>query len=123
LEIHLGLKGPATKPPALRLSPQELEALLLDLVRETEGMSGAELEELVRRAKARAFASNRDAILPEDFYHVLGTFRINKEERMGLQRRYLSWWESQSDVPVDYELLSTLIPEPPSPFSGQVAHT
>jgi SpoVK/Ycf46/Vps4 family AAA+-type ATPase len=80
LEIHLGLKGPATKPPALRLSPQELEALLLDLVRETEGMSGAELEELVRRAKARAFASNRDAILPEDFYHVLGTFRINKEE-------------------------------------------
>ena len=123
LEIHLGLKGPATKPPALRLSPQELEALLLDLVRETEGMSGAELEELVRRAKARAFASNRDAILPEDFYHVLGTFRINKEERVSLQMRYLSWWESQSDVPVDYELLSALIPELPSPFSGQVAHT
>lgn len=112
LEIHLDLRSPNPEPPALDLPPEELAKLLDVLAENTAGMSGAELEELVKRAKARGFVSGRAHLVPEDFYSVLSAFQINKEERMGYQLRYLQWWQTQSEIPVDYELLSALLSNP-----------
>jgi ATP-dependent 26S proteasome regulatory subunit len=108
LEIHLGLTGASPRPPALAISEAELEQLLEMLAEQTEGMSGAELEELVKRAKSRGFNSEREELLPEDFLQILEGFRINKESRAKQKERYLEWWASQPDVPIDYELLEAL---------------
>lgn len=110
LEIHLGLKG-GEPPAALSLSESELEQLLQTLVEHTEGMSGAELEELIKRAKSRGFNSGRQELLPEDFLMTLEGFRINKESRARQKERYLQWWSSQPDVPIDIELLEALSAE------------
>ncbi len=112
LEIHLGLTGAFPRAPALAISGAELDQLLQTLVAQTEGMSGAELEELVKRAKSRGFNSERQELLPEDFLKTLEGFRINRQARAQQQERYLEWWASQPDVPIDYELLGAFRAEP-----------
>lgn len=108
LEIHLGLTGASSRPPALTIDGEELEQLLQTLVAQTEGMSGAELEELVKRAKSRGFNNERQELLPEDFLKTLEGFRVNRESRAHQQEKYLEWWASQPDVPIDYDLLEGL---------------
>lgn len=111
LEIHLGLTRAQPRPPALAINEAELEQLLETLIAHTEGMSGAELEELVKRAKSRGFNSGRETLLPEDFLITLKGFRINKESRAQQKEKSLQWWSSQPDVPIDLELLEALSAE------------
>jgi hypothetical protein len=57
----------------------------------TDNYSGAELEELVTRAKRNAFERGAKAIGKEDFYQSLKTFRINREGREH-EKRYMKNW-------------------------------
>jgi ATP-dependent 26S proteasome regulatory subunit len=93
LRVHLGLpdkqgrKSPKPKPP-LELPDEEfLDFLRREIVPITKNYTGAELEELVTRAKRNAFKRGAEAVGKEDFYQSLKSFRINIEERED-QRRY-----------------------------------
>jgi len=93
LRVHLGLsdkqgrKSPKPKPP-LALSDEEFyEFLRREIVPETEGYTGAELEELVTRAKRNAFERGANAVEEEDFRESLKSFRIDRDER-ARQREY-----------------------------------
>lgn len=108
LQIHLGLTRAQSRPQALSLSEAELNQLLQTLVEHTEGMSGAEIEELVKRAKSRGFNSRRQELLLEDFLKTLDCFHINRQSRAQQKEKYLQWWASQPDVPIDLELLEAL---------------
>ena len=92
LRIHLGLpdeqgrRSPKPKPP-LSLSDKEfLKFLKSEIVPHTENYSGAELEELVIRAKRNAFERGAEAVGKEDFYQSLQSFLVNKEERIEQKR-------------------------------------
>ena len=98
LRIHLGLpditgrKSPK-KTPKLALSEVEfLNFLENEIVPKTEDYTGAELEELVTRAKrhARENRHNRkvQGVSKEDFYYALQSFRIDQEERAKQKREY-----------------------------------
>lgn len=109
LEAHLGLRGSGSRPPALALNPSELHELLETLADRTVGMSGAELEELVRRAKAYGFASREDKLTQEHFLRALGNIKVDLERRMEAQRTYIEWWLAHADAPVDVDLLHAVI--------------
>jgi outer membrane protein assembly factor BamB len=64
-----------------------LDFLREEIVPRTRNYTGAELEELVTRAKRNAFERGAEAVGKEDFYKSLRSFRINIEEREE-QRRY-----------------------------------
>jgi SpoVK/Ycf46/Vps4 family AAA+-type ATPase len=88
LRIHLGLPDeqgrPSPKPkPPLSLSDKEfLEFLKSEIVPRTENYSGAELEELMIRAKRNAFERGKEAVEKEDLYKSLQSFLVNQEERI-----------------------------------------
>ncbi|MBT9260141.1 MAG: ATP-binding protein [Clostridiales bacterium] len=90
LRVHLGLHpGTRHKRPPL-LDVDELEEVLREeIVPRTRGFTGAELEELVLRAKRRAFASGARGVSAEDFRQVMAAFRIPWQERMATSRYYL----------------------------------
>jgi transitional endoplasmic reticulum ATPase len=94
LRIHLGLpdeqgkKPPKLKPPLALPDKEFLDFLWKEIVPRTDNYSGAELEELVTRAKRNAFERGAKAIGKEDFYQSLKTFRINREEREHEKRYY-----------------------------------
>jgi len=87
LRLHLGVadsKGnPSPKPkPPLELPDQDfLRFLGSEIVPRTEQYTGAELEELVKRAKRSAFGRGADAVGPEDFKKTLVSFRVDPEAR------------------------------------------
>lgn len=114
LEIHLGLQGPGSRPPALDLTPSELHELVETLAEHTRGMSGAELEELIRRAKAYGFASEEDRLTQEHFLKALANIKVDWERRFEAQQAYIDWWLSHADAPVDLDLLRALS-DPSSP--------
>jgi SpoVK/Ycf46/Vps4 family AAA+-type ATPase len=94
LRIHLGLpdkygrKSPKPKPP-LALSDDEcLVFLKKEIVPKTENYTGAELEELVTRAKRNAFERGAKVVEMEDFYQSLESFRIDQEARSQQKREY-----------------------------------
>jgi ATP-dependent 26S proteasome regulatory subunit len=93
LRIHLGLpdkqgrKSPKPKPPLALSDGEFLDFLREEIVPRTRNYTGAELEELVTRAKRNAFERGAEAVGKEDFYKSLRSFRINIEEREE-QRRY-----------------------------------
>jgi hypothetical protein len=64
-----------------------LDFLREEIVPRTRNYTGAELEELVTRAKRNAFERGAEAVGKEDFYKSLRSFRINIEEREE-QRKY-----------------------------------
>jgi len=87
LRIHFGLRNddgtpsPKTRPP-LDLSDTEFASFLLqNVVPSTELYSGAELEELTRRAKRRAFEMGATHLSPEFVMEALRTFRIDLAKR------------------------------------------
>jgi SpoVK/Ycf46/Vps4 family AAA+-type ATPase len=94
LRIHLGLpdeqgrKPPKLKPPLALPDREFLDFLWKEIVPRTDNYSGAELEELVTRAKRNAFERGAKAIGKEDFYQSLKTFRINREDREHEKRYY-----------------------------------
>ena len=94
LRIHLGLpdeqgrKSPKPKPPLAHSDEEFLEFLKKEIVPKTENYTGAELEELVTRAKRNAFERGATAVGKEDFYQSLQSFRIDKEARTQQKREY-----------------------------------
>ncbi|MFH1881838.1 MAG: ATP-binding protein [Planctomycetota bacterium] len=94
LRIHLGLpdlKGnpsPKSKPP-LALSDREfLSFLQKEIVPRTSNYTGAELEELVTRAKRTAFERNAIAVEGEDFLKGLSSFRLDPLSRSEQQKQF-----------------------------------
>lgn len=87
LRVHLGLPDsqgrmpPVRSPPLLAPKEQFLSFLDRDIVSKTEGYTGAELEELVTRAKRNAFERGGEALDIEDFRRSLSSFCIDWEER------------------------------------------
>lgn len=108
IAVHLGLVGPGPRLPALALSDEETQELLDLLAAHTRGMSGAELEELVRRAKVRAYLNGGEHITKEDFLAAAAGFRIDTDRRAREQEEYLNWWVSQCSAPLDLELVQAL---------------
>ena len=94
LRVHLGIpdeqgkKPPKPKPPLALPDKEFLDFLRKEIVPATENYSGAELEELVTRAKRNAFERGTENISKEDFYQSLKTFRINREEREEKKKDY-----------------------------------
>ncbi len=84
LAVHLGLvDGIKRKKAPVALDDQELrEFLREEIVPRTQHFSGAELEELVLRAKRISFDRKQtDALESRDFIEAVKTFRIDKEQR------------------------------------------
>lgn len=82
LKVHLGIseingkKSPKPKPP-LSLSDSEFILFLKkEIIPHTRFWAGAELEELVNRAKRNAFERDTEAVEPEDFKKSIKLFRI-----------------------------------------------
>jgi SpoVK/Ycf46/Vps4 family AAA+-type ATPase len=94
LRIHLGLadkhgrKSPKPKPPLALSDEQFLDFLKKEVVPKTESYTGAELEELVIRAKRNAFERGAEAVGKEDFYQSLQSFQIDQEARAEQKREY-----------------------------------
>jgi ATP-dependent 26S proteasome regulatory subunit len=84
LLVHLGLGGGARRvTPPLSVGREELVTFLRErVVPQTEHFSGAELEELVTRAKRLAFDRGSEGLGQEDFLKAARTFRIDRERRL-----------------------------------------
>ncbi|NIW14198.1 MAG: 26S protease regulatory subunit, partial [Candidatus Thorarchaeota archaeon] len=59
-----------------------------EIVPRTENYTGAELEELVTRAKRNAFERKTKAVGKGDFHQSLQSFRIDPEKRRIDQQHY-----------------------------------
>lgn len=93
LRIHLGLpdsKGNSSKPkPPLALTDQQfLSFLQKEIVPRTSNYTGAELEELVTRAKRNAFERNAKTVEGEDFLKGLSSFRLDPQSRSEQQQQF-----------------------------------
>lgn len=94
LRIHLKIpktkdsKPPKNKPPLCLSDVKFLDFLNKHIVPETVGYTGAELEELVIRAKRSAFEGNADKITKEDFINSLSLFVVDKKQRKDDSKTY-----------------------------------
>jgi ATP-dependent 26S proteasome regulatory subunit len=105
MRVHLGLMGHAggEMPGAgeasgggrrarcpLAVSEEEMLGYLRGtVVPRTASFSGAELEEVVTRAKRSAFDRGADAVAPADFDQAVGGFRIDTRHREKIIQEYL----------------------------------
>jgi len=92
MRVHLGLTGGDRRPPVPLATPEEeLMAYLKEkVVPRTENFSGAELEEVVTRAKRGAFDRGAQAVAPEDFERAVKSFRIDIGARERTIKDYLA---------------------------------
>lgn len=83
LLVHLGLRPGSTRPRAPLSIPEEdaEEFLRREVVPLTSNFSGAELEELVTRAKRLAFDREAETIDQDDFLRAAASFRVDRESR------------------------------------------
>ena len=82
LLVHLGLKGGHRDPAPLSMPMEQLaEFLNEDIVPVTRNFSGAELEELIVRAKRHAFDRAAAGLDPQDFIWAARTFRVDERQR------------------------------------------
>lgn len=82
LRVHLGLKGEHRQRPPLAMEQADLETFLAeDIVPVTRNFSGAELEELVVRAKRHAFDRGATGLDAADFIAGARTFRVDERQR------------------------------------------
>jgi len=82
LRVHLGLKGEHRQRAPLAMEPADMEAFLAeDIVPVTRNFSGAELEELVVRAKRHAFDRGATGLDAADFISGARTFRVDERQR------------------------------------------
>jgi len=91
MAVHLGIAGSGRKSPTPLDTPvpEVLEFLRNEVVPRTLHFSGAELEELVTRAKRVAFDRGATAVSRSDFLEAASTFRINQDERRLVIENYL----------------------------------
>jgi len=94
LAIHLGIpfegnkKPPKRKPPMALSDGEFLQFLKNEIVSKTEYYTGAELEELVTRAKRNAFEGKANTVSIEDFLKSLSSFRIDPDDRLKQHQAY-----------------------------------
>lgn len=87
--IHLGILDSPKRRPPLALTEEEFaEFLENEIVPKSVNCTGAELEELVNRAKRNAFEKEAEAASPEDFQEALSSFRIDPGERERQKQEY-----------------------------------
>lgn len=96
LAIHLGLTGVRPRPP-LALSEDELNRALADLVARTVNFSGAELEQLVTRARRLAFEEGADRMTRAHLDRAAASFRVDSDQRRQEVERYLAHAERFTD--------------------------
>jgi SpoVK/Ycf46/Vps4 family AAA+-type ATPase len=105
LEIHLGigrdnqgrlLKG--DKTPPLGMDDVSLEKVLDEITQMTRGYSGAELEQLVIRARRNAFNDqNANNMKYDHLIKALRDYTIEESARKGESERFFKQAESNSD--------------------------
>jgi len=82
LLVHLGIKGGHRARAPVSISDEELQRFMVeDVVPVTRNFSGAELEELVVRAKRHAFDRAATGLGPGDFISAARTFRVDERQR------------------------------------------
>jgi SpoVK/Ycf46/Vps4 family AAA+-type ATPase len=87
----------------------DLNDLLEELSQKTLCFTGAEIEQLILRAKRRAVKEERyNFLTDEDFKHALNSFRINWANRLYDLSKYIEQAKEECD---DQELLQELLPE------------
>ncbi len=91
LSVHLGLTPGSrkTRVPLTMSEADAVEFLRQEVVPATRHFSGAELEELVTRAKRAAFDRGADALDRRDFLEAARSFRVDHQEREQTIRRYV----------------------------------
>ncbi len=99
IKVHLGLgEGTRRATAPLGFPPEEVDdTLMARLMPLTRNFSGAELEELVVRAKRLAFDRGAETLDAEDFLTASRTFRVNENERTRQLDRYLEQAERFTD--------------------------
>ena len=85
LRLHLGLDGNRPKPA---MDGSSVMGILPRLAEKTEYYSGADLEELVVRAKRRFFEGESSVMKGDDLAQAHADFRVPVEKRQGILQRY-----------------------------------
>ena len=85
LEMHLGLIGSRPKPVMVEGA---VRPVISRIAAESEFYTGADLEELVTRAKQNFFEDTVDAMTGSHLQAAHRDYRINTEDRRGLADRY-----------------------------------
>ncbi len=99
LLVHLGLK-PGVRKKAVPLGTSEesfLDFLYDEIVPATQYFSGAEIEELVTRAKRIAFTLKANTLEPQHLQKAADTFRINRKERERSVSLYIKQAQEYTD--------------------------
>jgi ATP-dependent 26S proteasome regulatory subunit len=89
LRIHLTALGPRGTLP-WDLSGDEFCALLRQVAEVTEGMTGAELEQICIRARYNAFESSRETAIADDLLKAARGFRLSPTKRESDRAEYLA---------------------------------
>lgn len=87
LEMHLGLVGRRPKPV---MAENAIRPVISKIAAESEFYTGADLEEMVTRAKQNFFDDTVDAMTGQHLQAAHRDYRINTEDRRGLAERYKS---------------------------------
>jgi SpoVK/Ycf46/Vps4 family AAA+-type ATPase len=85
LEMHLGLVGSRPKPV---MAENAIRPVISKIAAESEFYTGADLEEMVTRAKQNFFDDTVDAMTGQHLQAAHRDYRINTEDRRGLAERY-----------------------------------
>lgn len=86
LNVHLGFGGGRALPPLAESEESIRSFLKREVVPLTENFSGAELEELVNRAKRLAFDRDGEGLERRDFLGAASSFRIDSARRRDVIR-------------------------------------
>lgn len=82
LQVHLGMRGGHRARAPLTMSDEAARRFLAeDVVPVTRNFSGAELEELIVRAKRHAFDRGASGLAHEHFLSAARTFRVDERQR------------------------------------------
>jgi ATP-dependent 26S proteasome regulatory subunit len=87
LEMHLGFTGSRRKPAMNEVS---VRTVIPQIAAETDFYAGADLEELVIRAKQNFFDDSTETMNAEHLKAAHHDYRINTDDRKGLAERYKS---------------------------------
>lgn len=85
LRLHLGLVGTRPGP---RIDPGGVEDALSEVVRQTEHYAGADLEEIVMRAKRLKFLERAGHLTGGHLLRAHRDYRVPIDDRIGLVQRY-----------------------------------
>lgn len=88
LRIHFGLTGAKPEIP-WNASSTEVQGLVNQLADGTEGLTGAELEQICLRARRNGLNSQGEFVTFDDVQQAVESFRIDGEKRESVRQRYL----------------------------------